>query len=453
MFSDSLPKVLIVAPNASARFGGEAILPLHYYRFLVERGFPVRMIVHNRNRDELFPLAQQRPGSVLFVPDTSLHRLVWRIFSRMPDRVRDLIGGAILNALDDRSQARLIRRVIAEDGVDLIHQPSPVSPLTPTGLHRFGVPLIVGPMNGGMDYPPGYEDYESGLTRLAIRLGRVGAKLLNRLKPGKLRADVLMVANDRTRRALPDPDHPGVKTLVENGIDTKMWTAPDMPGDNSRPGHLRLAFMGRLIRLKGVDITLRAIALARQQGVDVTLDILGDGDARPSLEALTDELGLRGSVVFHGFRRQDACAAVISVSDGLILNSLKECGGAVVLEAMAMGLPVIASDWGGPADYVTADSGILVHPVPRSSFAERLAGAMIALANDPEQRRRMGHAAREIALRDYDWSKKIDQMIAIYYRTLNRRPPESCVPADHSAAASSRATPAMSSAARLAGTE
>ncbi|MDO5703855.1 MAG: glycosyltransferase family 4 protein [Paracoccus sp. (in: a-proteobacteria)] len=442
-----------MAPNASARFGGEAILPLHYYRFLAELGFPVRMIVHHRNREELFPLAQQRPGSVLFVPDTRWHRLVWRIFSRTPDRVRDLIGGAILNALDDRSQARLIRRVIAEHGVDLIHQPSPVSPLTPTGLHKFGVPLIVGPMNGGMDYPPGYEDYEGRLTRLAIRLGRAGAKLLNWLKPGKLRADVLLVANDRTRRALPDPTHPGVETLVENGIDAKMWPAPDVPGGNSRPGRLRLAFMGRLIRLKGVDITLRAIALARQQGVDVTLDILGDGEARPALEALTDELGLRGSVVFHGFRPQDACAAVISTADALILNSLKECGGAVVLEAMAMGLPVIASDWGGPADYVTRESGILVHPVPRESFVERLAAAMITLADDPERRRRMGHAARKIALRDYAWAKKIDRMIAIYYRTLNRPAPGSSALADHSAAANSRAIPVMSSAARLVGTE
>lgn len=447
------PNILIVAPDASARFGGEAILPLHYYRFLSEAGFPVRMVVHSRNQAELEPLAKARPDTIFFVPDTRWHKMTWAVFSRLPERVRDLIGGAMLNTLDGWAQSRLIRDIITRHGVDLIHQPSPVSPLTPSGLHRFGVPLIIGPMNGGMNYPDGYEDQEKPGTRLAISLGRRLAFLLNRLNPGKRSADLLLVANERTRRALPFPRHAAVEVVVENGIDTAIWPALERPGGRSPRGQLRLVFMGRLIRLKGVDITLKAVRKARDSGLDVRLDILGDGAARAELEQLAAQLGLQDSVTFHGFLTQNACAAIIGTSDALILNSLRECGGAVVLEAMAMGLPVIASDWGGPADYVTPESGLLVHPVPRDSFADRLAEAMTTLANDPERRHRMGRAAREIALRDYDWAKKIDRMIGIYYRTLGQARPVDPPPADQSAAPSSRATAAISSASGLGGTE
>ncbi|MPS71356.1 MAG: hypothetical protein E2586_23030 [Novosphingobium sp.] len=61
-----------------------------------------------------------------------------------------------MSVLDGFYQSRMIRRLVTVGLVDLIHQPSPVSPLEPSDLHRFGVPLVIGPMND----PPGYEDYE-----------------------------------------------------------------------------------------------------------------------------------------------------------------------------------------------------------------------------------------------------------------------------------------------------
>ncbi|MDB6176985.1 glycosyltransferase family 4 protein [Paracoccus sp. Z330] len=414
MPDDKLPKILIVAPNASARFGGEAFLPLNYFRILLRRGHPVHLIAHHRNQDELLALPDCDPARMHFVPDTRWHRGIWRAFSRFPERVRDLIGGGLMTGVNEIYQARLIRKLVAAGEVDVIHQPIPVSPLIPSGLHRFGVPLVIGPMNGGMDYPPGYEDHEGGATRASIATGRRVALMLNRLKPGKHRAAALLVANERTRRALPDPLHPRIETLIENGIDFSRWKAPAQKRNEAVRGKLKLVFLGRFVGWKAIDITLRAVALARKSGADVTLDLLGDGEGRHELEALAEELGIAGEVRFHGFRPQEECASILAQSDALILNSLRECGGAVVLEAMAMGLPVVASAWGGPLDYLNVDSGFLIHPSPREDFDRRLAGALITLADDPQLRERMGQAGQQIVRRDFDWERKVDRMIEIY---------------------------------------
>lgn len=410
----SLPRILIVAPNASARFGGEAFLPLNYFRLLSRRGHPVHLIAHHRNREELLALPDCDPARMHFVPDTRWHRMIWRAFARFPERVRDLIGGGLMTWLNELYQARLIRQLVAEGEVDVIHQPIPVSPLIPSNLHRFGVPLVIGPMNGGMDYPPGYEDYEGGATRASIVLGRRVALLLNRLNPGKHKAAVLMVANERTRRALPDPRHPRIETLIENGIDFTRWQAPRHQREAVAPGRLRLVYLGRFVGWKAIDITLQAVALARAGGADVTLDVLGDGEGRAELEAMAGGLGIADHVTFHGFQPQERCAEVLAQSDALVLNSLRECGGAVVLEAMAMGLPVVASAWGGPLDYLNFESGILVHPVPRHDFPQRLAGAFATLAHDPELRARMGAAGQQIVRRDFDWESKVDRMVEVY---------------------------------------
>lgn len=152
----------------------------------------------------------------------------------------------------------------------------------------------------------------------------------------------------------------------------------------------------------------------------MTLDLLGDGDERAHLEALAAESGIADRLIFHGFQPQERCAEILARSDALVLNSLRECGGAVVLEAMAMGLPVVASAWGGPLDYLTAESGILVHPVPRQDFAQRLADAFVGLARDPDLRLRMGQEGQRIVRRDFDWEGKVDRMVELYRKAVGK---------------------------------
>ncbi len=404
-------KIAIAAENASARFGGEAVLPLKYAQLLRERGHEVSLLTHERNRAGLQADAPDLAADAIFIPDTRMHRLIFRLGARMPTLLREHLFGNLLVLLTALAMRRQLRALVAAGQVEIVHQPIPVSPAAPSLLHGLGVPVVIGPMNGGMDYPPSYRHHDAKLGRVFLRFGRAMARGVNWLIPGKRRATLLLVANARTRAALPVA-HPQVIELVENGVDFRLWRAP--VGVTKVDG-FRLVFMGRLIPLKAVDATLEALAIARaaRPDLDIRLDILGDGPERARLAGLAGD-GVR----FLGFLPQTECRDHLAASHALILNSLRECGGAVVLEAMALGLPVIASDWGGPADYVTPETGFLIHPEPPQDFAARLAKAILTLASDPARAQAMGQAGLARVSEQFDWQAKIDRMEDIYAQAL-----------------------------------
>ena len=416
--SPEAPRILVVADNASATFGGEAILPLKYFTLLARRGRDVRLITHARNRDALLQAYPDLAERISFTPDTTAHRWLWRIGSRCPGVIRDHLFGNLMGLVTGWQQRALARKLVQAGSIDLVHQPIPVSPAAPSLLHGLGAPVVIGPMNGAMNYPPGYEDFEGRASHLFVALGRPLAGFINRLIPGKRRAAMLLVANPRTAAALP-VRHVPVVELVENAVDFDLWAGHHR--DPPQEGTFRLAFMGRLYPLKGLAQTLVALAEARARLPDITLsfDILGDGPDLAVLQAQVADLGLEDVVTFRGFLPQHECASYLAKADALILASLRECGGAVVLEAMAMGLAVIASDWGGPADYLDETCGILVPPAPRDEFSRRLADAIVTLATTPDLRQTMGQVGAERVRKHFDWQAKIDTIETLYARALS----------------------------------
>lgn len=174
-------------------------------------------------------------------------------------------------------------------------------------------------------------------------------------------------------------------------------------------------FLGFLRDWKGIDLLLQATALALRQEVFL-LRIIGD-DSRSEktrLETLAKTLKISDYVRFFGFVPQNQCPSLLKESRALVLPSLYECGGAVVLEAMAMGIPVIATNWGGPTDYITPDCGILVAPRSRTEFIAGLAEAMVHLARNEKLAESMGEQGRQRVEALFSWQKKIDRILEIY---------------------------------------
>lgn len=418
---DSLPgeqalRILIVAENASENFGGESILPLHYFRHLRKRGVETWMIAHDRTRTELAALLPEEAERISYVSDTRFDKFSSRVAPYLPKRLHDLALSYLSRQRGMLEARRLARGLIAKHGIQVVHQPIPVSPREPSMIHGLGVPVVIGPMNGGMRFPDAFAGLDGWWTGIAMKVARGASTLLNRLMPGKLRAEVLLVANDRTRRALPPGARGAIEVLPENGVDLSVWRATP-PEDGPRPA--RFVFIGRLVDWKGVDLLLEAFRIVRGR-IEATLEIVGEGSIRSALEAQAGDLGLGGSTRFLGWVPQRACAERLRAADALVLPSLYECGGAVVLEAMACGRAVIATNWGGPADYLDESCGILVEPASRASFIDGLADAMTRLARAPELRQAMGDAGRARVVRLFDWERKVDQMLEIYARARAR---------------------------------
>ena len=416
--ADREPRVLIVAENASARFGGEAALPLHYYRELRARGTPAWLLTHGRTRQELSEVFPGDPN-IHYVEDTAWHRAMWRIGRRLPAQISYLTTEFLSRIYTQIVQRRIARKLIRQHAIDVVHQPIPVSPREPSLLYGLGRPVVMGPMNGGMNYPPAFAANQGRIERILLGLGRASASALNFVIPGKRLAALLLVANERTRNALPGGTCRSVRELVENGVDLSLWQPPAPTGRDS-DGVTTFVFMGRLIRLKCVDLLLRAFADARRKA-PMRLWVLGDGEERDQLQRLAADLGIEasdpnqaGGAHFAGWLSQAACKEWLSRADCLVLPSVRECGGAVVLEAMSLGKPVIATAWGGPLDYLDANCGVLVAPDSRDGFAQGIEAAMLRMATSPEERRRMGERALAKVRAEYAWSSKADRMVDLY---------------------------------------
>jgi glycosyltransferase involved in cell wall biosynthesis len=414
-------RICIVAEHASASFGGEAILPVHYFRLLRERGIDARLVVHSRTEKELAGLFPSETDRIHYVPDLWIHKLLYRLSVFLPRRISEASLGLASQLITQYCQRSMVRRLIASGQVDLVHQPIPVAPRFPSMMFGLGLPVVIGPLNGGMEYPRAFRSHESLVSRVAIAIARQFVDLGNSLIPGKKRANVVLVANVRSRDALPAGITGKVIELVENGIDFSIWrnvsheTAEKGPADESGATP-RFVFIGRLVDWKAVDIAIRALAqIPRGE-----LEIVGDGPMAPAWKSLATELGVGERVHFAGWQTQQECAARLRACVALVLPSIYECGGAVVLEAMAMAKPVIATNWGGPADYLNASCGVLVEPASYDSLVAGFSDAMRMLMESPGHAKTMGAAGRERALRDFDWQRKIEEVIVIYRNLLDK---------------------------------
>jgi glycosyltransferase involved in cell wall biosynthesis len=415
-------RIIIAADNASSRFGGEAFIPLNYFRLLLARREDVLLVVHARNRSELtlqFPEDLER---LHFVDDTSLHKALFWFGRFLPRRMADATTGLVIHLTTQLHQRRIVRELVKTHHVDVVHIPIPVSPKTPSMMWGLGAAVVIGPLNGGMEYPEAFRQERSTLSRVAFAFGRWLSHFVNVLIPGKRRAEIILVANQRTQMALPRGITGRIFELVENGVDLSIWRQRSIQKEKN--DLIQFIFVGRLIDWKAIDILLEATRRLHGR-LAISLEIVGDGPMRGSWQALADQLGLSSVVKFSGWLSQEACALRLQQADVFVLPSLFECGGAVVLEAMAMGLPVIATAWGGPIDYLNESCGILVKPDSRESLIAGFANAMKTLATSPDLRAGLGQGGYTRAREHFDWERKIDQIESIFELAMKsaRQPP------------------------------
>lgn len=404
-------RIIIAADNASSNFGGEAFIPLNYFRLLLARKEDVRLVVHARNKSELALRFPDELDRLYFVDDTPMHKALFWVGRFLPRRLADATTGLIIHLSTQLHQRRVVRALVKTHDVEVVHIPIPVSPKTPSLMWGLGAAVVIGPLNGGMDYPDAFRRERSILSGMAFAFGRWLAHFVNVLIPGKRRADVILVANRRTQEALPRGLTGRVVELVENGVDFSIWQKG--PTKKEKNHLIRFVFVGRLIDWKALDVVLEA--MRRLQGhLPVSLEIIGDGPMRDNWQTLTERLDLGSVVKFSGWLSQEACAARLQQADVFVLPSLFECGGAVVLEAMAVGLPVIATAWGGPTDYLDESCGILVNPQSREYLIAGFASAMETLATSADLRDRLGRAGYARAREHFDWEGKIDQIRGFY---------------------------------------
>lgn len=388
--------------------GGESVLPFHYIRELSALGVDCHAVAHARVREELMASEIRDAARFSFIEDAALEKAIHKLGKRAPQAIRDRVFMSAIAAVSGARLARAARRIAREEKIDVIHQPTPVSPKFPSFLSNMPAPVVIGPMNGGMTFPPAFaKEYGQGSLAL-VRIGRLLSGVFNLLIRGKIDATTLLVANERTRAALPHVvNQSRVELLPENGVDLTLWNVDK----TEKPVDPVFVFVGRLIWLKGVDLLISAFEKAPG---NARLIIIGDGPEKEKLEDLAKRSSAAQRIEFLGFMPQSEIRDVVSKATALILPSLHECAGAVILEAFACRTPAIATDWGGPQEYISSQTGILAPPTSKAEFIDGLAQAMIALSTDRRRASEMGETAHAEVVAKYSWRAKALQMIDIY---------------------------------------
>jgi glycosyltransferase involved in cell wall biosynthesis len=401
---------LIVAEHASARFGGEALIPFQYFKYLRRINVNVHLLVHERTRKELCDAFPNDIERLHFVADSRINVWCSKLGSFLPDRLAVFTLGTLSHLDTQFRQRRMAKTLVREHRFDLVHEPIPVSPKLPSMMFGLAVPVIIGPMNGGMDFPPNY-NLAGRFELIIIAFLRRTSAFWNQILPGKRDAALILVANERTFDALPpNIRRKKVVEFVENGVDLDRFRVGT---DRTGRENLNIVYVGRLVDWKRVDLLIDACG--RLVGrLNFRVNIVGDGPLRRALERQAQQMSLNNHIQFHGFLTQVAAAEQLGSSDIMVLPSMRECGGAVVLEAMASGIAVIAAKWGGPADYIVEDTGILVPPGKPDEFVRELADAILWMAKNPQARIKMGLAGRQRAQQFYDWRVKAEALLKIY---------------------------------------
>jgi glycosyltransferase involved in cell wall biosynthesis len=296
---------------------------------------------------------------------------------------------------------------------DLVHRITPVSPtsqsLLAERLSKAGVPFVIGPLNGGVPWPKGFRRRQHAEKEWLAHVRQIYA-LMPYYRSTRRFGTVLLVGSRHTLAQMPDWAKSKCVYLPENGVDPARF-------GHVRSRHasvpLRAAFVGRLVPYKGADMLIEAAARALSDGL-LTLDIVGDGPERQRLETMVDGKGLRQRVTFHGWVPHPEVQNVLTECDFLALPSVREFGGGVVLEAMALGVTPVVADYAGPSELVDDDTGIRVPFHDQASLIEGFERTIGSLIRTPQRLDVLGAAARERALRDFTWEAKARRLVALY---------------------------------------
>ena len=396
--------VLLVAPTCNRDDVGEAEVTYQWASRLAERHH-VTLLTYDK-RDRRASIADQIPQAR--VVQWSEPPVVGH-FERFNSMLKP---GYVPFALRVRRWVRAALR--RGERFDVAHQLAPVALRYPSALAGLGIPYLVGPVGGSLGSPAGFADEEGG-SPWYVSLRRLDDVRLRRdplLRRGFAEADVVIGIGEYVLDSLVSIPLKSFAVVPDAGVST----LPAPVDRSGRSGPVRLLFVGRLVRSKGLVDAIRALSMLATP--DVVLDVVGTGYQRVECEELARQLGLDGRVTFHGQVAHDEIEGFLRRADIFVFPSYREPGGIAVVEAMAAGLPCIVSDRGGPAENVDEASGIHVAARDLAEYPGEIARAIDGLVADPARREAMGEAARRRVADRLLWDRKVDAIDNLYSRVL-----------------------------------
>ena len=417
--SEQTPRVLLSAYQCGPGMGSVSQIGWHWYSRLAQR-LPVTLVTHVRNREALMAAGGPLPGSQIIYIDTEwfagpLYRWAARLF-RQSQHAVFLVSSADFYVYDGAALQELRRRQAAGANWDIVHAVTPVSPMAATRLHQLGRPLVLGPWNGGLGNPANFPEIMRADAAWLYPVRKLG-RVVDALAGSSRHAAAILTATRATVDSIALRHRPRCIPMLENGVDLEVFTPGPWLAAPGTGQPLRLVFVGRLVPFKGVSMLLEALVRIKGE-LSVHLTLVGDGPLEGELQAEVQTRSLTGQVTFTGALPPLEVAARMREAHLFCLPSVRESGGAVLLEAMACARPVTAVAFGGPAEIVDEAVGRPLPDTGREAVVNGLVAVFREVVAQPDAWRLRGEEGLRRARERYGWEAKVDAAVALYQRLL-----------------------------------
>jgi len=374
-------KIALVSPYDFAHPGGVILHIAYLERYFTKMGHEVKVIAPASRAipdfgDRFIPIGRPRP-----IPSS----------------------GSIARVTVSLWLAPRIRAVLEQEKFDIIHFHEPLMPMLCTSVLRLSHTANVGTFHASHG-KPGYN--------FARPIGKWILRRWFRNLDGKIAVSKPAVEYARE-------NFPGYYNIIPNGVDVEHFSPDVSPIEEFDDGKLNILFVSRLEKRKGLNYLLQAFKQVKETLPNCRLIVVGPGTRlRRRYERYVARSGLE-DVVFVGLVSYDELPRYYKTADVFCAPAIgSESFGIILLEAMAMGKPIVASNIEGYASVVSHGvDGLLVPPADK----DQLAQALIALLNDKALRQEMGARGRIKAL-EHSW-ERIARMVFAYYVRILREPP------------------------------
>ncbi len=299
---------------------------------------------------------------------------------------------------------RRFRRQLRAGEFDVVFRLLPANPVIPSPfpflLRNYSVPFVLGPINGGLPWPQGFHqaaNQKSWIDNL---------RNLYRFMPfagSTYRRATAIIAGSSQSYAEFAAYQDKLFFVAENGVNRTL--CPENLRHSASGALLELIFIGALVPFKACDLALRAAASILRNGL-AHFSVVGDGPERNRLEQLVSALGIEQRVSFCGMLPHAEAMQRLRSADVMVYPSVREFGGAVVVEALAAGAVPCVADFGGPGDTVCSDVGFKVPLTSEKEVVSELEKILASLASNRDLLNRLRQQGASYVRERLTWDAK-----------------------------------------------
>ncbi|GET36005.1 glycosyltransferase family 4 protein [Microseira wollei] len=420
-------KVLLIAEQCNPDWSSIPLVCFNIYKEL-KKIVDITLVTHSRNRSAL-----EQHGycqDIVYINESNFTKNYYRLYTRLTEKIpREAIKRPVelgcfylMYEEFERLVYEKFKTPVINGDYDIVHAiPTGTSTRYPVKIVKAckNTRFVLGPVNGGVPFPDWFEEVA---LKKYLNLSFL-VDLSRFIIPGYIKtytnADKILVGStftlNRLKKIFNIQDN-RLSLLTENGVDKYFLEKSQQNSKNCEK--ITLIFVGRLVAFKCPEIAIEAVnKLKPEIKSKIQLIVVGDGPEKSKLQQQVKNLSLEDIVKIVGWVSNQETIKYYGEADIFCFPSVRESGGAVVLEAMACGLPCIIANNGGIAEYVTEETGFKIEPLSREYLTQEVTNKIELLVNNEDLRKSMSAKAIERA-REFEWECKARNLVKIYQEVI-----------------------------------